>query len=321
MVPLTSFAIAVQHQLAGLRRFARLALFSLVQTAANGLALVLLVVGLGLGVDGALLAGCVSSLVMIVVCLRDLRRNAGLRWELPSRVGFTRVLRYGLKYYVGRIGWGVDLRVGVLLLGMLAGRAEVGLFAVASGLMMRFVMISNAVFVPLLPRIAGDDRGRPDLVAFCARFTTWVTGAALILLLAFNIPLVRILLSAEFLPAVPLIRIIAPGILVYAGASVLTAYFRGMNRPAICSWAVGLGLAMNLVIVPLLYPELGVEAAAWGMTIGLFGRSALLSVCYYRMTRTSPSLTWLLQRGDIPRLWGLTRSSINHVLHRSSADA
>ena len=321
LVPLTSFTIAVQHQLAGLRRFARLALFSLVQTAANGLALVLLVVGLGLGVDGALLAGCVSSLVMIFVCLRDLRRNAGLRWEIRSRVGFTRVLRYGLKYYVARIGWGVDLRVGVLLLGILAGRAEVGLFAVASGLMMRFVMISNAVFVPLLPRIAGDDRGRPDLVAFCARITTWVTGAALVLLLAFNIPLVRILLSAEFLPVIPLIRIIAPGILVYAGASVLTAYFRGMNRPAISSWAVGLGLAMNLVIVPLLYPELGVEAAAWGMTIGLFGRSALLSVCYYRMTRTSPSLTWLLQRGDIPRLWGSTRSSINHVLHRSSADA
>ena len=321
LIPLATFSNAVQHQLAGLRRFMRLALFSLVQTTANGLALVSLVVGLQLGVDGALFAACVGNLAMIIVCLRDLRQNAGLTAELPARSALIRVLRYGLKYYIARIGWGVDVRIGILLLSMLAGRAEIGLFAVASGLMMRFVMISKAVFAPLLPRAAGDDDGRPDLVAFCARITTWITGVALILLLAFHIPLIRILLSAEFLPAVPLIRIIAPGILVFAGANILTAYFRGIDRPDICSWAVGLGLGLNLFIVPLLYPKIGVEAAAWAMTIGLFGRSTLLSVAYYHMTRTSPSLTWLPQRGDLPRLLALMRSAINRVLNRSSVDA
>ena len=321
LIPLATFSNAVQHQLAGLRRFMRLALFSLVQTTANGLALVSLVVGLQLGVDGALFAACVGNLAMIIVCLRDLRRNAGLTAEIPARSALVLVLGYGLKYYIARIGWGVDVRIGILLLSMLAGRAEIGLFAVASGLMMRFVMISNAVFAPLLPRAAGDDDGRPDLVAFCARITTWITGAALILLLAFHIPLIRILLSAKFLPAVPLIRIIAPGILVFAGANILTAYFRGIDRPDICSWAVGLGLGLNLVIVPLLYPKIGVEAAAWAMTIGLFGRSTLLSAAYYHMTRTSPSLTWLPQRGDLPRLLVLMRSAINRVLNRSPVDA
>ena len=321
LIPLSSFSNAVRHQLAGLRHFKRLALFSLVQTAANGLTLVWLVVGLRLGVAGALLAGCVGNLVAIIVCLRDLRRNAGLTWEIPSRLSLAGVLRYGLKYYIARIGWGVDVRVGILLLSLIAGRAEIGLFAVASGVMMRFVMISNAVFVPLLPRAAGDDDGRPSLVAFCARVTTWVTGAALILLLAFSLPLVRILLSAEFLPVIPLIRIMAPGILVFAGANILTAYFRGINRPDICSWAVGLGLGMNLVLVPLLYPEFGVDAAAWSMTIGLFGRSVLLSLAYFRMTRTSPRLIWLPQCGDIPRVLGVTRATINRVFSRSCADA
>ena len=318
LIPLSTFSNAVQHQLAGLRRFMRLALFSLVQTAANGLALVLLVVVLRLGVAGALLAGCVGSLVMIIVCVRDLRWNTDLTWEIPSRSSLVRVLRYGLKYYIARIGWGVDVRVGVLLLSILAGRAEVGFFAVASGLMTRFLMIPNAVSVPLLPRTSGADRGRPELVAFCARITTWFTGAALILLLAFDIPLIRILLSAEFLPIIPLVRIIAPGTLVYAGASVFTAYFRGINRPEICSWAVGLGLGMNIIFVPLFYSEFGLHAAAWGMTIGLFGRSALLSIAYYRITRTSPSLSWLPQRGDLSRLKSLTRPAINRVLNRSS---
>lgn len=318
LLPLITFSSAVQHQLAGLRRFMRLGLFSFVQTVANGLALVCFVVGLRLGVNGAILAACVGNVVMIIVCLRDLGRNAGFKCEIPSRSGLTQILRYGLKYYIARIGWGIDVRVGTLLLSMLASRAEVGIFAVASALMMSFMMISNAVSVALLPRTARDESGLPDLVVFCARIMTWVTGVALILLLAFDIPLVRILLSARFLPSVQLIRIIAPGILVYAGASVFATYFRGINRPDICSWVAGCGLGLTVSVVLLLYRDFGVAASAWGMTVGLFGRSALLSVIYYRMTRTSPSLGWLPQRGDIPRLRSLALSAINRVRRRSS---
>lgn len=313
LIPLTAFSSAVQHQLAGLRRFRVLALFSLVQTAANGLALVCLVLLLQLGVAGALFAVCVSNLVTIVICVYDLRRNVGLRIEVPRRSVLGRVLRYGLKYYVARIGWGVDLRIGILLLSLLAGRAEIGFFAVASGLMIRFIIISNAVFAPLLPRTTADHSGRPDLVVFCARVTTLITGVALVLLIVVHVPLVRILLSAEFAPAASLIRIIAPGILIYSGAHILTAYFRGVGKPEICSWAVALGIGLNVALVPMLYPKIGVEAAAWGMTAGLVGRSALLSVVYFRMTGTKPSLTWFPQRGDLRRVLVRIRSEFNRL--------
>ena len=69
LLPLIAFARSVQHQLAGLRRFLRLGLFSLVRTVTNGLALLCLVLGLRLGVDGAILAAYVSHLVMIAICL------------------------------------------------------------------------------------------------------------------------------------------------------------------------------------------------------------------------------------------------------------
>lgn len=314
LIPLTAFSNAVQHQLAGLRRFRTLALFALVQTATNGLALVLLVLVLQFGVVGALLSVCLSNLTMIVLCLHDLRRHAGLTAEFPVRSAFGQVLRYGFRYYVARIGWGIDLRIGVLLLSLFAGRAEIGLFAVASGLMMRFVMISNAVFAPLLPRTTSHDAGRPHLVAFCARITTWITGAALVLLLAIHIPLVRILLSDEFLDAAPLIRIIAPGILVFAGGNILTAYFRGVGRPDICSWAVALGLSLNLLLVPALYPTIGVSGAAWAMTAGLCGRSILLSIIFVRMTRTNVLMSWIPRPDDIQRLLILIRTEVRRLL-------
>ena len=309
LIPLTTFSSAVQHQLAGLRRYGQLALLALIQTIANVLALVLLVVALDLGVDGALIAYAAGNLVMIATCLRSLRRHQGVTWEAPSRHGLTRVLRYGVKYYVARIGWAVDVQAGVLLLGIVAGRTEVGLFAVASTLMFKFLMIANAVSIPLLPRVAGDANGRPELVAFCIRVTIWATGVSLVVLLAVSTPLIRVLLSAAFLPVVPLMRLMAPGILVSGGANVLLTYFRGVNRPEVCSWAVWVGLSANIVTVLLLYPATGVAAGAWGMTAGQLCRSVLLHVMYYRSTRMPLRANWLPRRGDGARLRRLARSA------------
>ena len=317
LVPLSTASNALQHQLAGLGRFARLALFTLMQTTANGVAAAVLVLGLRLGVNGALLAICVADLFIIILCLLDLRRTFGLVWQTPSRSAFGLVLRYGVKYHAARIGGNVDARIGVLLLGVLAARPEVGLFAVASGLMMRFIMISQAVASPLLPRTARGDAGRPELVAFCARTTIWVTAAALAPLVVFAVPVVRILLSADFLPIVPLLRIIAPGILLFAGANVLTSYFRVVNRPDLCSWAAAIGLAANALIVPLLYPSLGIYAAAWGMTAGLVLRSVLLSIFYYQATSTPASRTWIPQRADLARIASYAQAIIGPILSGS----
>ena len=315
MVPLNTFSSALQHQLAGLGRFARLALYSLFQSVANGLAAVSLVLALRLAVDGALLAVSVGELVMITFCLRDLRRSAGLSWSTPSRLILIDVVWYGLKYQAARVASNFDARIGILILGMLSGRSEIGIFAVASGLMIRLIMISDSVASPLLPRSARHGTGHPDLVAFCARVTTWVTGLALVALLAFSVPIVRILLPADFLPIVPLLRIIVPGILVFAGANVLTSFFRGMNRPDVCSWAAAIGLVTNVATLLFLYPIVGPPAAAWGMTAGLFARSLWLSVAYHRATSTSPMLNWLLQPGDLARI----KSATQRVIRRDTA--
>ena len=317
LVPLSTFAVAIQQLLAGLRRFVQIAWISLVQTAANGAVLVVLLVGLRLGVDGALIAACTGNFAMIVMGLRYLRRNCGFGWERPSSRSVMFVLRYGLKHYLARIGWGVDLRVGVLLLGVIATGAEVGFFAVASGLMMRFFLIPNSVFGPLLARIVKEG-GRPELVSFCARISTWLTGAALLVFLAVAVPVVRVILSPEFLPIVPLARTIAPGILVYSGAIILNAYFRATNRPHIPSLATGVGLGCTLLLVPVLYPLLGVHAAAWGMTVGFFARSAILSVLYYRVTRSAPAIFVIFRQGDLRRIQTVRTSALWRSFSRSS---
>ena len=313
LIPLTAFSTSLQLHLAGLRRFARLALFSVMQTTTNVLMLVALILGLHMGVQGALIAAALSHGAMIIVMLVDLWRVYGLYPMIPSLNVLRRIVRYGLEYHIARIGQVVDLQIGALFLGMVAGRAEIGIFTVASALLTRVFVLSDAVSSAVLPRVALGDEGRPALVSFCGRVTSWMTGVALIILCAISVPLTRVIFSEAFLPAVNLMWIMAPGVLVYSGTSVLMAYFRGVNRPKTCSWVVWAGMMGNLATVILLYPQIGLAAAAWGMTVGRVCRSAVLVLAFVRATDMSPTCVWFPCKGDAKRLSDLCRKTIRRA--------
>ena len=315
LIPLTAFSTSIRLQLAGLRRFARLAVFTVLQTTTNVMALFTLVVLFDWGIAGALVAAAVSHCTMIVAMLRDLHRTFGIAGLTPSYAMLRRVLRYGIAYHVARMGQVVDVQIGAIFLGMVAGRADIGMFAVAGAMLTRVLIIPDAVSSVVLPRVAEVQKGRPEFVSFCGRLTSWVTGIALALLCAVSVPLTRVLLSEPFLPAVRLMWIMAPGIFVYSGTSVLMAYFRGTNRPVVCSWVVWTGLIANLSTTILLYSQVGVSAAAWGMTVGRLCRAAVLVSVFSRLTHLGVACVWVPRPGDARRAWNLGRDAIGR-LHR-----
>ncbi len=296
LVPLIAFSAAIEHLLLAVRRFARVGIFVLLRAAGQGLAIVLLVWVLGLGIFGALLSFAAAQLVMAALCVRDLRRHCGLSLGIPTRAALARILGYGLKFHVARVGQGIELHLGILVLGLIGRPADIGLFAAASALMAGLTHFSSAVGNALLPRIA--DNEQPLLVARCVRVVGAVTAVALAALLALSTPVVRLVFSDAFLPAVPLLWILGPGILAAACMGIFMTHFRGIDRPEICSWAVGVGLLGNLGVLLVLYPLLGVRGAAWAMTVGMTFRLLLLAVSFRRTTRMGWRSVWMPQRSD-----------------------
>ncbi len=309
LIPLTAISIALDHQLVALRRFRRLAVFSILRIAANVVTLLALVRILGLGVDGAVVAFAVGHGVMAAACLLYLWRHCGLAFEMPSRSSLSRVLGYGLKYHAARIGSAIEPHIGVVILGLIASQAEIGLFSAASALMLGFMLVSNAVGNALFPRVAGAER--VEMVALCARLVCAATAIPMLALLALCAPLVRLLLSEAFMPVVPLLWIIAPGMLAYAVSGIFMTHFKGANRPHVCSWAVFLGLCANIGALLLLYPRFGVSAAAWGMTIGMACGCLFLSTVFHRTTGMGALAVWLPRRSDASFLWAAGRSALS----------
>ena len=123
LVPLNTLAAVLQSQLAGFKEYGRIAVYSFIRVATNALALVFFVYVLKLGVHGALAAVGVASLAMVICSTRYLVVMWGLRYEPISSEAFRKLIRYGIRFYVARIGWGVDVRIGTLLLGVLASKA------------------------------------------------------------------------------------------------------------------------------------------------------------------------------------------------------
>ena len=297
LVPVMAFAGAMEHQLVALRRFGRLAAFSLLHVAVNALVLLVLLRIGRLDVDGAVAAVAAAHGCTIALCVWYLRRHYGLAAANPFRAVSARIVSYGLRLHPASIGSAMDMNAGVLVLGLFASQAEIGLFATASALMFRFRMVSDAVGNALLPRIAGS--GRPELTTFCLRAVLFTTLAAVLAMLAVSTPLVRLLFSDSFVPAVPLLWIIAPGVLSYACAGIFVTYFKGIDRPGVCSWAVSLGLAVNLVAVPALYPVVGHDAAAWGLTLGMVCQFIFLAAAFVGATRMHWLSIWSPRHGDL----------------------
>ena len=99
-----------------------------------------------------------------------------------------------------------------MVLAFFATREEIGLFAVASMLTFQATVIPDVISTVLMPKVAGDGVGKKELVAQCFRLTAIICGILLLVIAVFAEPIVVVLFSPKFIPAVLLIRILSIGL-------------------------------------------------------------------------------------------------------------
>jgi O-antigen/teichoic acid export membrane protein len=302
LIPFLTLHNAFVMMLVGGRRLGQMAIVSVLNVCVHLVATFVLVFVLRLAVNGALGAVLAANTASVGLAAFYLARGGSLR---PARVRSSDVralLSYGLRFFVAKMGNLVQFRIGVLVVAFFVPAGDVGLFAAASALISRVTLLPDALNMAVLPRVAGDSRGRPELVAQVSRITMVAVGAALIVLVALGRPIVTVFLSREFLPALPLIWIIAPGMLLRAASKVLMPYFMGTGRPAVCSWSVAVGTIINIGALISLLPLVGLPGAAWAMTLGYLGSSLVLAAAFLKTTGLGAAESWRVRRGDLALL-------------------
>ncbi len=298
LLPLSFFAPTFMNLLGAMREFAWMAGLSVLMSTIQLGLVVLLVVLLDLGVNGALMALIVSNALCIVLLMSVYRVKYRASLVRPSRESLGQMLHYGVRYYFGKISNQVNYQIGAIILAFFATREELGLFSVATVLAVSVQMIPDTLTLVLQPRVAADDGGRATLIAQCARVTTLICGLILAALAILATPIVSILFSPAFLPAVPLFRILTIGMLARAATKQFVPFLVGTDRPGAASLSVVIGMAINLLALYLLMPRMGLPGAAWAMTLGYVAGSVMLMASFARNSDVSFWQTWHFRRSD-----------------------
>ncbi|MFO7891948.1 MAG: oligosaccharide flippase family protein [bacterium] len=306
-IPFSLFALVFSRLLTATGDFLWFS-FSTILIRLLQLLLVLFLIGVfSLGVKGALFAVIISAMITILFSLVILNRKYDLRFVKPQMGKLVNMIHYGLRYYIGKISNLANVKIGTIILSFFATRAQIGFFDIAVQLGTKTMLIPDALITVLTPKVAKYKESTKDLVAMCSRLTGIISFFMLLVLTVFANQIVITLFSSEFLLVVPLLRVIAIGVLIRSISKVFVPYLLGTDHPGIISIGVSLGTIINLVLLWVLLPVIGLIAGGLAITAGYIVSSAIIIVAFKNVSRLGFKEIFKVKRSDFSFLRLVTK--------------
>lgn len=307
-VPLT---LAIQFSLGLLFRLGALRVHGVIVAVSGGAQLLAMSV---LALSGALtpfrallvivVGLCATALPLIVV----LRRYAGPGGLVArtSRSLLTTALVAAWPLHVATFAVLLNLRLDLLLVSMLAGRFEAGVYSLSTTLAESVLVVPYIVAVAAMPTQtrASPAVGASYTVDFARQsFAIGVLVAALASAGAY--PMIWLLYGAEWAGSVAPLMILAWGAVAFAVEAPMRVYLVHAAAPTSILAAAVAGMVINIGLVVLLTPMIGIVGAALGSLASYWVYTLLMLVLFRRTTELSPWSVFARPHDDdvLPMLW------------------
>lgn len=218
-------------------------------------------------------------------------------WHLSRTVGVGRpslaLLREGLAYGRRLIGWLLGFlgtaRLDLLVMPAVLSTTQIGLYSVAVAVTAPVMTVLGSARLVVFPAAARREGGQAlELIGRTLRLVL-VAGAAFAALLTTVAPaLVSAVYGDAFAGSVVPLRLLLPGVVLMAGASIVSGGLQALNRPGRASYAQLAGLVVTVAGLWLTLPRLGIVGAAltsatayavaFGVALWFLGREEGVSV-------------------------------------------
>lgn len=259
-------------------------------------------IGLGLGLPGALGVSVALNTVMLLWVFWTVRKDTRIRLSLDRSL-LRRMLRYGTKSHLQIIASHFNFKAGVYLCSFYLTPAEVAFYAIGAKFAEQMMSIPQSLGLAMFPRLAGmpEDRVHAMTATACRQTLAIAVGAAVLLTLFGRLAIV-LLYGEDYAPAaVPLVWI-SWGIVMMSMYVLLSRDFTARDRQVINVIAAYIALGGNIGLGALLIPRYGIEGAAIGTTCSY----SLAALLLYGFFLRESGLPWhealVLQRSDLDRL-------------------
>lgn len=305
ILPLALLVSLPQSCLQALHRFGSYNLLSLAIQLIQLILILLLVWGLNGGVKGALLANLGAQLAGLLLGMAllfpALRQESGIRFRPPPGY-FRDSFRYGLKTHVAGLMNLLNCRIDRLLLNAFYTPALVGVYNVGAANSEKLWLLPQAMTTILLPHLArfkDDDGGRRRLTPIIARNILMALVLSAVVAFGLAPSLTLLLYGQEFLPASRILRLMLPGVVMYALGTVLKSDLNARGRPGIVATVAGIAAVVNIAANLILIPRLGISGAAIASTLSYSLDAALILLVYWRIARVPLGEVLLPGREDL----------------------
>ena len=194
------------------------------------------------------------------------------------------LLKYGILNQAGHLVQFFNLRLGFYLLERFVDTGSTGVFSNAVALAEAVWIVSRSIALVQYARIANTDdidysrRLTLDLSKVCLAFS--VVGMTVLALLPASFHLW--LFGPEFGALPTLIRILAPGALMYTLYMMVEHYFSGIGRYQMDIYAALCGLVFTFALGFTLIPRYGIYGAAITSSISYTASAAFMLVAFFR---------------------------------------
>lgn len=242
----------------------------------------------------------------LLVSLRTLRprfRDA----SLPLAV---RTIRTGLRYHAGLAAFFLLLRLDVLLLNGLVSPEQVGLYSVAVTMAELVWLFTDSVANAVVARQADSELA--DAARVTAASVRFSIVGAVVLTLGIGVTsplLLPFLYGAQFAGAVVPLAVLLPGVVCLAVSRPVGSYLLRLNRPLLTAGSAAAAGMLNVGLVLLLVPVLGIVGASIAASAGY----AALALAYLALFRHFADTPW---RDFLPRpaeLAGVARQTAGAI--------
>ena len=216
-------------------------------------------------------------------------------WALEREV-LAALYRYGLWNMLSSALETINLRLDLLILGLMVPARDVGQYAIAVGMsltMLPFAGVAAPWILPTLVRTKAEHR-KPRAI-FAISLTALISGVGNLIGIIFAPAIVEFVVGARWLPAVPAFRLLLVGSFFLSIREVLTSIANGYGRPYAGAVADGASAFMTVLIIVPAIRLYGIEGAAAASTVA-YGTSVALLILIarnhlgWRRRRESPSV-------------------------------
>jgi len=170
--------------------------------------------------------------------------------------------------------------------------------------------VPNILSAVLHPRVAhaGSEAEANKDTARVSRITVLCIGVGVVGILLLGRPLIRILFSDRFLPAVVPLFVLLPGIVMISIAKVINSDLTARGYPRANMWAGSVGFVSNVILNVILIPRIGLVGAALSSTVSYTLSAVVILIFFLRITGVRISSLVVPTGADIRLLWDRSRS-------------